>query len=146
MRLHHIVALGALLAIGGGIAAAAIPSSDGSVKTCYRKKGGAVRVVSASKRCKKSEKALVINQRGPQGTPGANGLQGAKGDKGDKGDAGDPGGQVTKINYRANGTQPTQTIYDSPGFSIEATCSGASGPIATVRGKVDHGSIATALI
>lgn len=111
-----------VLAAGIGVASAGIPSSGGKIFGCYAKKGGALRVVSESQKCKKSERALFWNQQGPpaaggpqaangqqgprgltgpQGPKGAKGDAGAKGAKGDagpKGDKGDPGaglGQVT---------------------------------------------------
>jgi Collagen triple helix repeat (20 copies) len=103
-----------VLAAGIGVASAGIPSSGGKIFGCYAKKGGALRVVSAGKKCKKSERALFWNQQGPQGSsspqgasgsPGDNtplavkgpqGLKGPAGPKGDKGSKGDTGAKGAK--------------------------------------------------
>jgi hypothetical protein len=78
----------ALLACVGSAAYAAIPSSNGTIRACYTKFGGVVRVIDAEagKTCLSNlENPISWNQTGPQGPPGA------KGDKGDKGDPGPPG-------------------------------------------------------
>jgi hypothetical protein len=92
-----------VLAAGIGVASAGIPSGGGKISGCYAKKGGALRVVSAGKSCRKNEKGLVWNQQGPKGDPGTaeqsgsggnsgqKGGQGQAGAKGDKGPKGDPG-------------------------------------------------------
>jgi hypothetical protein len=99
-----------VLAAGIGVASAGIPSGGGKISGCYAKKTGALRVVSDGKKCKKNEKALFWNQKGPKGDvgpqgpkgssggstgssggPGQKGPQGPKGDKGPKGDPGPKG-------------------------------------------------------
>jgi hypothetical protein len=86
--------LGAILAgiatIGvGSTAFAAIPDGGSVIHSCYKKSGGAVRVIdTASTSCDSNETPLDWNQQGPQGPQGA---PGPKGDKGDKGDPGPPG-------------------------------------------------------
>jgi hypothetical protein len=64
---------------GGTYAVAAIPGDKGKVKACYAKKGkakGQLRVVDASKRCRRSERALSWSQRGPAGATGRRGATG----------------------------------------------------------------------
>ena len=71
-----------------GVAAttwAAIPDGDGSISSCYAKKGGKLRVVKAGKTCKKTERPLTWSQTGPAGAAGAKGPAGPKGAKGDPG-------------------------------------------------------------
>ena len=89
-----VVAVVALIAATGGWAVAAIPSSNGTITACYAKSGGAVRVVDAKKKCKRSEKRLAFNQKGRDGkdgaagtpgTPGQNGTNGANGTNGTNG-------------------------------------------------------------
>jgi hypothetical protein len=86
-----------VLAAGIGVASAGIPSSGGKIFGCYAKKGGALRVVAAGKKCKENEKALFWNQQGPKGDAGPTGSgggstqKGQAGAKGDKGPKGDPG-------------------------------------------------------
>ena len=71
------------LLVGGGIAYAAIPSSDGVIHGCYATSGtvlgppkGSVRVVDEGERCRSNERALVWNQTGPQGPQGPPGVVG----------------------------------------------------------------------
>jgi hypothetical protein len=61
------------------------------VKTCVKKKTGAMRVVKKSKKCKRGERKLVLQtkgkrgKRGKQGKPGARGTQGPQGPQGPQG-------------------------------------------------------------
>jgi hypothetical protein len=84
-KLGTIVAGIAAVALGS-TAFAAIPDSGGLIHSCYKKSGGALRVIdTASASCDSNETPLDWNQQGPQGP------QGAPGPKGDKGEKGDPG-------------------------------------------------------
>jgi hypothetical protein len=82
-----VISLVALVFAMGGFAVASIPGRGGSISACYRKTGGAVRVIDTAKRgsagrCSRSEKALSWNQQGIQGiagSPGQNGVNGANG-------------------------------------------------------------------
>jgi hypothetical protein len=97
----------AALLVVGGTALATIPGSDGTIKGCYTKGTGSLRVIDGStSQCKAGEAALSWNQKGLKGDPGpqgprgydgqagaagADGLPGAQGPKGDTGDQGDQG-------------------------------------------------------
>jgi hypothetical protein len=71
---------GGAVALGAGLASAAIPGSDGQITACYVKGNGSLRVVdAASSQCSRGEQTLVWNQQGPQGPAGP---QGEKGDPG----------------------------------------------------------------
>jgi len=67
-RRHIIVAiLGAVaLTVGGSVAWATIPDSNGVIHGCYKKKGGALRVVNGTT-CKAKEKPISWNSAGPGG-------------------------------------------------------------------------------
>jgi hypothetical protein len=56
-----IVALAALVLAAGGFAVAAIPSPDGTIHGCYKKDGGALRVVKGVQ-CHDGERALSWNR------------------------------------------------------------------------------------
>jgi hypothetical protein len=74
-----------VVASGAMVAVAAVPdSTTGSITACYAKKGGAVRVINAENgaKCRKDERRLAWNQRGPAGPRGATGPQGAQGASG----------------------------------------------------------------
>ncbi|HZS25077.1 MAG TPA: hypothetical protein VFA30_08830 [Gaiellaceae bacterium] len=81
------VAAVALVALGGGIAWAAIPDGGGVIHGCYLKGLGTLRVIDPAKEhCSAAlEVPLQWNAQGPQGP------QGIQGPPGPKGDAGAPG-------------------------------------------------------
>src|SRR5436190_15530238 len=62
-----------VFAVTGFAFAASIPDSKGVIHGCYKKKGGKLRVVSKSSKCKAKEKALDWNQKGPKGNKGNRG-------------------------------------------------------------------------
>jgi hypothetical protein len=72
------------LLAAGGVAAAAIPASNGVITGCYSKTTGALRVIDAEAgaTCAKSEKRVTWNQQGPRGKQGVRGPKGAQGPPG----------------------------------------------------------------
>jgi hypothetical protein len=111
-----LLAIVGLLTIGGGIAYAAIPGSDGVIHGCYKEVKGDLRVVDYDASCAANETRLTWNQVGP---PGPQGLQGERGPQGEQGPPGLPGpaGPVTD--------PLSQTISESRQLcsSIDPTCS-----------------------
>ena len=89
----------AILAVGAAVAtgAASLIGGDGKIHACAAKRDGALRVVKAGKKCKRTETAISWNQsgqRGPTGPAGAigqRGADGAPGAAGGQGPAGSPG-------------------------------------------------------
>ena len=79
----------------------AIPGRDGVIHACYKKKGGALRVVAAGKKCPRGTRALSWNQRG---LAGANGPKGATGVQGVGGAKGEAGTAVAYARVAADGT------------------------------------------
>ena len=73
----------AAVALGGGIATAAIPESGGAIDGCYQKVEGQLRVIDPeTDLCRPSELPLrwsEAGQPGEQGPPGAPGRDGADG-------------------------------------------------------------------
>ena len=71
-----VFALGA-----GGYAVGAIPAENGKITTCYDKRTGELRVVDAErkKKCRKRERRLAFNPRGPTGPAGEQGRDGPAG-------------------------------------------------------------------
>src|SRR5258708_5657528 len=84
-----VVASLALVVALGGMAFASIPGPGGTVKSCYSKSTGALRVIDSKKSCSsRRERTLSFNQQGPrglQGLQGAQGLQGIQGTNGTNG-------------------------------------------------------------
>jgi hypothetical protein len=78
-----IVAVVALPA-GGGYAFAAT-TSNGVIRACAAKRGGALR---AARKCRKSERAVLWNMRGVPGKNGTNGSNGTNGTNGTNGASG----------------------------------------------------------
>jgi hypothetical protein len=94
-RPSPVLALGviALLAVLGGVAWAAIPGPRGIIHACYRRRGGALRVIdtSAHARCGRREAELNWSETGPPGPRGGRGLAGARGATGPRGAVGPTG-------------------------------------------------------
>ena len=70
------------LAFAGIAAGAPVVGKDGKVQACYLVKGkakGEMRVVPASKKCKRGERRLAWNVAGPQGVVGSQGSAGPQG-------------------------------------------------------------------
>jgi hypothetical protein len=90
------MALLALVFAMGGFAVAATdsakPKKTKKVKACYSKKTGDLRVVvKGKKKCKRGEKRLVWNKRGPRGVAGRAGAAGPAGPSGPQGPQGAQG-------------------------------------------------------
>jgi len=100
-RTMSVLAVGGVLALTSGLAAAAIPSTDGSIHGCYAKsdsllvgvpyRKGDLRVVDEGVACKSYELPVTWSQRGPQGETGPQGVQGEPGVAGPQGPAGPQG-------------------------------------------------------
>jgi hypothetical protein len=90
-----LISLVALVFAMSGLAVAASGGGGATIRGCYQKKGGSLRIAS---RCSTREKALSWNQQGGQGPQGGEGPQGAQGVQGSPGTNGTNG---------ANGTNGT---------------------------------------
>jgi hypothetical protein len=73
-----VVATAALVVALGGVTYAAIPSSDGTIHSCYDARGS-LHVVDDGTTCPSNETALNFSQTGPQGIQGPQGPAGAPG-------------------------------------------------------------------
>ncbi len=63
----NVTATLALVAALAGSAVASIPGPGGTIKGCYKKSNGSLRVIDSAKSCQSSEKALSWNTKGPAG-------------------------------------------------------------------------------
>jgi hypothetical protein len=70
------------VALGAGVAYAAIPDESGVFHACYKTNGGQVRLVNSANDCNGSETATQWSQTGPQGPSGSRGPSGPQGDPG----------------------------------------------------------------
>jgi hypothetical protein len=97
--------LGVIVIVAGAVSARADDHSDkpcrqaegDTVKACFDKEDGELRILCDGAKCKRSEIAISWNRQGPagpqglKGDPGDPGAPGAPGMKGDPGDPGVPG-------------------------------------------------------
>ncbi len=116
------------VAMGGGIAYAAIPDSGGVYTGCRLNNVGTIRLIDPSlpssnllSRCTAVETKFTFNAKGAKGDPGAAGAPGAKGDKGDTGPAGAPGAKGDTGDAGPAGAK------GDPGASGEAGAKGDKG-------------------
>lgn len=92
--LRRTLVLGALcvvVAAVGSVAWAMTSATNDKLVACARKSSGALRLVTAAKDCRKTERLVTWNQQGPRGLPGARGVAGEDGLDGLDGDDGDDG-------------------------------------------------------
>lgn len=125
-------AVTAALLAGAGIATGAIPGSDGSIRGCYGKSNGQLRVVDRASDCKNNEVAIGWNVRGPAGPPGPTGSVGPAGQKGDAGPPGPPGppggsnGALTgrtSVPGSTAASPPSSDVLTLPGVGVvRVTC------------------------
>jgi hypothetical protein len=120
-----LVAVGAsllLIALGTGASASA-----STIYACQKKKGGAIRIVSAKTKCnKKTEKKISWNTQGPAGKNGTNGANGKDGTNGTNGSNGVPGQPQTAVKFSASeeneGTPAPITLFSADGITYTFSC------------------------
>lgn len=135
LRLAGIV--GALLAIGAGIAYATIPDSNKVFTACVTTKAGGsfgtIRMIdpslpasSTNSKCGSGEQQVTWNQQGQQGPQGVQGIQGpqglqgpqgAQGNQGIQGPKGDPGATATSAVIGQVAPGRSAVVLDLPGTS-----------------------------
>jgi hypothetical protein len=138
-----VVAFAALFVSLAGVGYAAtggIPGSNGVIHSCYQKSHGALRVVPAGRRCRRSEKSLAFNQRGQQGPRGFQGARGLQGKQGKQGVAGKQGKQGVQGPIGPAGPLTTTLPHGQTlrgWLNIDTVAAGAN--------QIDGGSISFAL-
>jgi hypothetical protein len=90
-KLGWIVAAAAIALTALGGLAAAQGAQDETIEACANRKSGLVRVVGEAARCRRNERPVSWNVRGPEGPAGPIGPQGATGPQGPVGSQGEPG-------------------------------------------------------
>lgn len=116
-----------VLAAGGGTYAVA-QSGSGAIKGCSHKKTGALRVLSGTQKCKRTERALSWNVEGAPGAAGTNGSAGLNGAKGENGPAGAAGSNGAAGAAGANGAIGPTGPAGADGTNGTAGTIGATGP------------------
>ena len=119
--LVRVAVVGVILGVGSGagsLAYATIATSQSVIHACYGTASGVLRVAS---KCRKGEKAIILNNagpagaQGPAGPPGAQGAQGATGATGATGAAGAAGAAAVN-----------RDVIGGGGLSCSTTGSGAT--------------------
>src|SRR5580765_8137512 len=120
-RIGGVTVVLVALVVGAGAAFAKI-GAGGTVNGCYEKRGGMLRVIDPSAKCKASEVALAWNQAGAQSPKGDAGPAGPAGARGDNGSAGPQGPKGDAGPVGPKGEAGPQDAKGDPGAA------GAQGP------------------
>jgi hypothetical protein len=84
--------IGISIVLGASLLSVGVSNAAGtSIKACAKKKGGAMRLIDVSKKCKKSERTLTWGTQGDAGATGATGATGGTGATGATGSNGSNG-------------------------------------------------------
>jgi hypothetical protein len=133
---RRLAAVALSLALLSALLLAATSSAGAAtLNACKNKKTGAIRVVGAKAKCKKSEARLSWSTSGEKGAAGSKGDKGdkgdagAKGEKGDtgaKGDKGDPGQPQKVFKFSASQAATSSTnrvpLFSSDGIDYSFNC------------------------
>jgi hypothetical protein len=126
-----LVTAGIAVATDGGSTPTTIPDVSGAIHGCFKKGGGALRVIDASKgaRCHDNEQPLTFNERGQSGAQGQPGVAGSVGPSGSGGGTGGAGGATGPP-----GPTGATGATGSTGATGAAGGAGATGPPGPVLG------------
>jgi Lamin Tail Domain/Collagen triple helix repeat (20 copies) len=155
---------------GGAVAVSGWPQATATIHACVRK-DGRLRLVAETARCRRHERPISWNVRGPQGAPGAagpvgpagasgaNGADGAPGpagppgpigERGPKGPKGDPGTTIDALEAlngiacREGGHNGTVALtYDASAHAV-FTCSATASDAIVRLNEFSTGTTATA--
>ena len=133
----NVLATGAIfIALGGGAyAVTALPSANSVVFACAKKKGGALRTVTKSQRCKRGERKISWNVGGQAGPGGSEGTVG--GSPGPAGVAGAPRGATGPTG--ASAATPETLPLLSENWAGSAARPGRTSPRRVDRAVRDDG-------
>jgi hypothetical protein len=107
----------------GAFATAAVVNDDGEIQACYKKKSGALKLMTG-KKCGKGQKKITWAQEGPPGPQGPGGQAGADGTNGTPGSDGVAGPTII------NSAMPTDDGHQPPGSGVNVgTDAGARVPV-----------------
>ena len=92
-RQQLLIAFAAIAILGSLVTApvSGAAARAASVKACYKKKSGAVRIATGRKACRRGERRIMLNRLGPRGKRGARGPAGPTGPVGPSGSASNQG-------------------------------------------------------
>jgi hypothetical protein len=134
----------AVLAGAAAISAATDTPAGTTIYGCENVRHGLVRVIPAAGGCKRNERALQWNERGPQGEAGPAGPKGDPGPAGPQGDAsvasiGSLAGSACTTFDGASGKVAVDvTATDLITLTCEATTAPPAGPSTLVLNEIDY--------
>jgi hypothetical protein len=134
-----VTALVVALACGGAALAVGGSAAD-TIKGCYKKSTGDLRVLKSGASCKSSELAISWNKDGPKGAAGAPGAKGADGAPGAKGDTGATGPQGEPGAKGADGAAGAKGDTGAAGANGDTGAAGANGDTGAAGAKGDTGA------
>ena len=125
--------------LGASLLSVGVSNAAGeSIKACAKKSNGAMRLIDASKNCKKSERTLTWGTQGDAGATGATGATGSTGATGATGASpvylyGSFQADGTKLTERSSAAMPNATVASTGIFNLTfatsmANCSAVASP------------------
>jgi hypothetical protein len=123
-----LIGLLALVVVGATLAVAANPTRSGRITACVDKGSKEMRLASGKNRCRKGERKLRWNQRGPagaRGPAGDDGLTGAPGQPGAPGANASATSRDTIIGENTT-SDMTPVALDGPQATVEVPAAGAN--------------------
>ena len=134
--LRRALVLGGLFVVVAAVASvgwAMTSATDDKLVACAKKKGGALRLVTAAKECRKTERAVTWNQQGLRGLPGPRGAEGLDGEDGIDGEDGVDGddGDDGVDGFDGDDATVTWKYVVTPGVAVPANATPTVFPAGT---------------
>jgi hypothetical protein len=126
--------VGALVAVGIGVAYAQTPGQDGTISACYNNSNGGIRIIDpTTTTCRSGETSLAWNQQGNTGPQGPAGPQGAAGPTGPQGAVGPTGPQGSQGPAGPQGPAGNGSVHLYQTYTALAEIFGSLGTVTSLQ-------------